>query len=93
MKSMIRDGAVIDIAYNGQANFPRFQFDTGNARIFGVVTAILKVRPAHISNLRLAYWMTRPHTDFGRAPADVFGQEDAAVLAAFGRCIEPNWHG
>lgn len=93
MQSLVRERAIIDIVYNDQVAFPRFQFDPENALIFGVVTAILKIRPARISTLRLVYWMTRSHIDFGCAPADVFGQEDAAVLAAFRRYIEPNWHG
>lgn len=93
MQGLVREGAVIDILHHGEVVFPRFQFDTENTRVFGVVTAILKIRPPRISNLRLVYWMTRSHADFGLAPAEVFGQQDAAILAAFRRYIEPEWHG
>lgn len=93
MQSLVRERAVIDILHNGEVVFPRFQFDPENARVYGVIAAILKIRPARFSNLRLVYWMTRAHSDFGQAPSEMFGQEDAAVLAAFRRDIEPNWHG
>jgi hypothetical protein len=55
MRRLIREGAVIDIVYNGQVAFPRFQFDHENACIYGVVAAILKVRPAGMRNLRLVH--------------------------------------
>ena len=46
-----------------------------------------------LSNLRLCYWLTRAHVDFGCAPADRFEKDDAAIVAAFKRYIEPVRHG
>lgn len=87
------DDAVITLVQNGKTMLPLFQFDTENGLIFGVVHHILMLRPARISNLRLAYWMTRAHVEFGEAPADRFGKDDAAIVAAFQRYIEPDHHG
>ncbi len=66
MKSLVRAGAVIDI--DGQVALSRFPFDLRVAHIFGIVTAILKMRPTRIRNLRLVYWLTRPPMDFDCAP-------------------------
>lgn len=93
MQAMVRDEAIIALVHNGRTMFPRFQFDVANGRVFDVVGAILEFRPAPISNLRLAYWMTRAHVDCGCAPADRFGKDDAAIVAAFRRYIEPVRHG
>lgn len=93
MRVMARDGAIIILMRNGRAMVPLFQFDTANGRIFDVVRDVLKLRPASLSTLRLCYWLTRAHVDFGCAPADRFGKEDAAILAAFRRYIEPVRHG
>ncbi len=93
MQGMARDDAIIILMRNGKTMVPLFQFDTANGRVFSVVRDILRLRPARISNLRLCYWLTRVHVDFGCAPADRFGMEDAAILAAFRRYIEPVRHG
>ena len=93
MQSMVRDGAIITLAQNGKAVFPRFQIDMANGRIFPVVGAILKLRPACLSNLMLCYWLTRAHVDFGCAPAQRFGHDDAAIVAAFRRYVERVRHG
>ncbi|MBT0778457.1 MULTISPECIES: hypothetical protein [Paracoccus] len=93
LQAMVREGAVITLVQNGRTMLPRFQFDVANGRIFDVVGAILKLRPACISNLRVAYWLTRAHVDFGCAPAQRFGHDDAAVVVAFRRYIEPVRHG
>lgn len=93
MQAMAHKGAIITLAQKGRTMMPLFQFDTANGRIFDVVGTILKLRPARISNLRLAYWLTRAHVDFGCAPADRFERNDAAIVAAFRRYIEPVRHG
>ncbi|REF72615.1 hypothetical protein [Paracoccus versutus] len=93
MQAMVRDDAIIALVHNGRTMFPRFQLDLANCLVFAVVRDILKLRPVHISNLRLCYWLTRAHIDFGCAPAQRFGKDDAAVVAAFGRYIEPERHG
>lgn len=93
MQAMARGDTIITLTRNGRAMLPLFQFDTVNGRIFDVVGTILKLRPARFSNLRLAYWLTRAHVDFGGPPTDRFGKDDAAILAAFRRYIEPVHHG
>lgn len=93
MLAMFRDGAVITLVQNGEIRLPLLQFDTELGRVFDVVHHSLMLRPARIRNLRLAYWMTRDHVDFGCAPADRFGKDDAEIAAAFRRYIEPVGHG
>ncbi|KGJ06002.1 hypothetical protein EQ718_10315 [Paracoccus versutus] len=93
MQAMVRDDAIIALAQNGRTMFPRFQLDLANCLVFAVVRDILRLRPACISNLRLCYWLTRAHVDFGCAPAQRFGHEDAAIVTAFRRYIEPICHG
>jgi len=93
VQAMARKGAIITLTQKGRTMMPLFQFDTANGRIFDVVGAILKLRPVHISNLRLCYWLNRVHVDFGCAPAQRFGHDDLAIVAAFRRYIEPARHG
>ncbi len=93
VQAMARDDAIIPLVQNGEIRLPLFQFNRANGRVFTVVRDILNLRPAHISNLRLCYWLTRAHVDFGCAPADRFGKDDVAIAAAFRRYIEPEHHG
>ncbi|MDF3607488.1 hypothetical protein PE067_15885 [Paracoccus sp. DMF-8] len=93
IQSMARDGVIITLVQNGKTMLPLFQFDVVNGRVFDVVRHILNLRPARISNLRLCYWLTRAHVDFDCAPADRLGREDAAIVAAFRRYVEPVRHG
>lgn len=93
MQAMAREDAIITLTQNGRTMVPLFQFDTELGRVFDVVLDLLKLRPDRLSNLRLAYWMTHAHVDFGGPPTDRFGKDDAAILAAFRRYIEPVRHG
>lgn len=93
MQAMVRDNAIITLVQNGRTMVPLFQFDLASGRVFDVVGAILNLRPASLSNLRMVYWLTRAHVDFDCAPTHRFGKEDAAILAAFRRYIEPQRHG
>ncbi len=93
IQAMARDNAVIALVQNGKTMVPVFQFDTENGRVFDVVRDILALRPARVSNLRLCYWLTRAHVDFHCAPAQRFGKDDSAIVAAFARYIEPDHHG
>ena len=93
MQDMARDGAVITVIQNGETVLPLFQFDTANGTVFDIIPEILRLRPARISNLRLCSWLTRAHVDFGCAPAHRFDRDDTAILDAFRRYIEPEWHG
>ncbi|WP_313352516.1 hypothetical protein [Paracoccus sp. (in: a-proteobacteria)] len=88
IQAMAQNDAIITLVQNGEIRLPLFQFDMANGRVFSVIRAILKLRPARISNLRLCYWLTRAHVDFGGAPAHRFGKDDAAILAAFRRYSE-----
>lgn len=65
MEALVRDDAVIALTHDGKTMFPRFQFDAELDRVFDVVGALLKLKPARISNLRLSYWLTCVHVDFG----------------------------
>ena len=93
IQAMARDGAVITLVQDGKTMLPLFQFDVEKGRVFDVVGQILKLRPPRISTLRLCYWLTRAHVDFGCAPAQRFGEDDAAIVDAFRRYIEAVRHG
>ncbi|QEU09181.1 hypothetical protein [Paracoccus yeei] len=93
LQAMARGGAIITLTQNGRTMAPLFQFDAERGQMFHVVGDILRLRPPYLSNLRLCYWLTRAHVDFGCAPAQRFGHEDAAIVAAFRRYIEPEHHG
>ncbi|MDF3608350.1 hypothetical protein PE067_20710 [Paracoccus sp. DMF-8] len=93
MQAMAREDGVIALIQNGRTMVPLFQFDTELGRVFDVVLDLLKLRPCRISNLMLCYLLTRAHVDFGCPPAQRFGKDDAAVVAAFRRYIKPVRHG
>lgn len=93
IQAMARECAIVTLTQNDRAMVPLFQFDTELGRVFDVVCHVLMLRPSRISNLRLAYWMTRAHADFGCAPAQRFGNDDVAIVDALGGYIEPNYHG
>ncbi|MFC3058369.1 hypothetical protein [Paenirhodobacter populi] len=93
MQALARDDVIVTVVKNGEIRLPLFQFDVRNGRVFDVIGAILKDKPARISNLRLCYWLTRAHVDFRGPPADRFGRDDTEIVAAFGRYIEPVRHG
>lgn len=84
---------LIRLQRGGASFYLRAQFDAVNARTFPVVRHINLIKPSHMSSLRFCHWLSRPHVDFECAPAALFGREDAAILAAFSRAIEGNWHG
>jgi len=69
MQAMTRAGAFIALVQNGKIEFPLHQLDVEKGRIFDVLGAILKLRPARISNFRLYYWLSRAHFDFGGPPS------------------------
>lgn len=93
VQAVARDDAIITLVQNGQTMVPLFQFDLVNGIVFDVVRDNLALRPARVSNLRLCYWLTRAHVDFGCAPAQRLGHDDTSVVAAFRRYIEPEHHG
>ena len=93
MQAMARGGAIITLTQNGRTMAPLFQLDAERGQMFHVVGDILRLRPPYLSNLRLCYWLTRAHVDFGGPPVHRFGHEDAAIVTAFRRYIEAVRHG
>lgn len=86
-------GELIRIDRDGRPFYPLFQFDLEAGQIYPVLRELNRMRPDHWSNIRLCYWLTRKHADFGRAPAELLGQADEEILDAFRRAIEPAVHG
>ncbi|WP_347918985.1 hypothetical protein [Paracoccus marcusii] len=93
IQALVLDNAIIILMPNGRTMVPLFQFDLASGRVFDVVLDLLKLRPCRMSNLRLAYWLSRAHVDFAGPPADRLGQDDAMIVAAFRRYIELEHHG
>ncbi|WP_411839773.1 hypothetical protein [Paracoccus sp. ME4] len=86
-------GGLIRIDRDSRPFYPLFQFDVENGRIHPVIAEINRHRPEGWSNIRLSYWLTRKHADFGRAPAELFGHADEEILDAFRRATLPEVHG
>lgn len=84
---------LIRLQRGGAPHYLRAQFDLQNARTFPVVQQINLMKPSHMSTLRLCHWLNSHDVDLGRAPAALFGREDAAILEAFSGAIEANFHG
>jgi|GEM_PF-2729624 len=93
LQSLEAQQALIRMQRGGAAWYPVAQFDRRHGRIFPVIQRLKQMQPAYMSNLRLAYWLGRAHVDFGRAPSEMLGQDDDAVIAAFARAIAPETHG
>lgn len=91
--SLRRVPDLIRIDRDNRPYYPFFQFDVENGRIHPVIAEINRLRPEAWSNIRLSYWMTRKHADFGRAPAELLGQADEEILDAFRRATLPEVHG
>ena len=92
LQSFEAQQALLRVQRGGAAWYPLAQFDRRHGRIFPVIQRLKQMQPAHMSHLRLAYWLCRAHADFGRAPSEMLGQDDDAVIAAFARAIEPEMH-
>lgn len=93
LKRIEERGGLVRIDRDNRPFYPLFQFDVENGRIHPVITEINRMRPESWSNMRLCYWMTRKHADFGRAPAELLGQADDEILVAFHRATLPEVHG
>lgn len=93
LQTLEEQQVLIRVQRGGAAWYPRAQFELHYGRIFPVIRRLVQMQPAHMSNLRLAYWLSCAHVDFGRAPAEMLGHDDNAVAAAFSRAIEPQTHG
>lgn len=93
LRSMSGRNEIIVAANKGELVLPCFQFDIVEGKVFEIIRRILQVRPGDMSDLRLCYWLTRAHSDFGCAPTVQIGNDDQAIFAAFIRYIEPKFHG
>lgn len=84
---------ILRFTVDGRAAYPLFQFDVEGRRIHPAMAKLIALKPASWSDFRLLHWLTRPHLDFGGAPAERLGAEADAVIAAFEREIVPAEHG
>ena len=83
---------VLRFTTGGRAVYPLFQFDVEGRRSFPLMAALIARKPDRWSDFRLLHWLTRPHLDFEGTPAEAFGSEPEAVLAAFDREVESAVH-
>ncbi|MFN8683599.1 hypothetical protein ACDP63_21045 [Paracoccus sp. P2] len=84
---------ILRFTVDGRATYPLFQFDVEGRRIHPAMAKLIALKPRTWSDFRLLHWLTRPHLDFGVAPAERLGAEADAVIAAFEREIVPAEHG
>lgn len=84
---------ILRFTIDGRAAYPLFQFDVEGRRIYQAMARLIALKPRSWSDFRLLHWLTRPHLDFGVAPAERLGAEADAVIAAFEREIVPAEHG
>ena len=90
---MVRKNAILTLIQSGKTMVPQFQIDPDRGRVFDALLDLLKLRPCRMSNLRLAYWLTRAHVYLGGPPADRLGHDDATIVAAFRLYITPEHQG
>lgn len=93
MKRKEEKREILRFTIDGRVSYPLFQFDVEGRRIFPAMAKLIALKPETWSDFRLLHWLTRPHLDFGTAPAEKLGVEDAEVIAAFKREIVPAEHG
>ncbi|KAA9007784.1 hypothetical protein [Histidinibacterium aquaticum] len=77
----------------GQLEFPALQFDPLRRRVHPATSEIMKNRPPKWSSLRVLIGLMQLHRSFGATPAEMLGQADQEVVAAFQRASEPPLHG
>lgn len=93
MKRKEEKRELLRFTVDGRAVYPLFQFDVEGRRVFPVIAKLIALKPEIWSDFRLLHWLTRPHVDFGAAPAEKLGSAEADVLDAFKREIVPTEHG
>ncbi|RNI15126.1 hypothetical protein [Paracoccus pantotrophus] len=93
MKRKEEKREILRFTVDGRAVYPLFQFDVEGRRIYPAMAKLIALTPRTWSGFRLLHWLTRPHLDFGAAPAERLGVEADAVIAAFEREIVPAEHG
>ena len=93
MKRKEEKREILRFTLDGRVSYPLFQFDVEGRRIFPVMAKLIALKPDTWSDFRLLHWLTRPHLDFGAAPAEKLGAQETEVVAAFKREILPAEHG
>lgn len=93
MKRKEEKREILRFTLDGRVAYPLFQFDVEGRRIFPVMAKLIALKPDTWSDFRLLHWLTRPHLDFGAAPAEKLGAQETEVVAAFKREILPVEHG
>lgn len=91
--SMWDGGKLLRFEVDGRPAYPLFQFDVDRQCILSGLSAILAERSSGYSDYRVVHWLTTPHLDFGRTPAEAISSNSDAVLAAFRRELDPPCHG
>lgn len=86
-------GEILGFVVDGRQVYPLFQFDADGCRIVPGVSAVINAKPPGWSDYRLLHWLTTPHVDLGRTPAEALAVDGDTVMAAFQREIEPLRHG
>ena len=93
MKRKEEKREILRFTVDGRVSYPLFQFDVEGRRVFPAMAKLIALKPETWSDFRLLHWLTRPHLDFGTAPAEKLSAEDAEVVAAFKREIVSAEHG
>lgn len=93
MKRKEEKREILRFTLDGRVSYPLFQFDVEGRRIFPVMAKLIALKPDTWSDFRLLHWLTRPHLDFGTAPAEKLGAQETEVVAAFKRESLPVEHG
>ena len=93
MRRKEEGNGILRFTIDGRAVYPLFQFDVEGRRIHPSMARLIASKPKGWSDFRLLHWLTRPHLDMDGTPAESLGTDPEAVLAAFGREIEPPVHG
>lgn len=93
MKRKEEKRELLRFTVDGRAAYPLFQFHVEGRRIYPAMAKLIALKPRTWSDFRLLHWLTRPHLDFGAAPAERLGAEGDAVIEAFEREIVPAEHG
>ncbi len=70
MKRKEEKREILRFTVDGRVSYPLFQFDVEGRRVFPAMAKLIALKPETWSDFRLLHWLTRPHLDFGTAPAE-----------------------
>lgn len=76
---------ILSFNIEGQAVYPRFQFDVVGRRVYPAVIELMKMRPDHWGGqTALIHWLTLPNLSLsGARPCDKLAKDANAILASF----------